>query len=382
MTKSFQSKLPNTKVTIFSRMTALAQAHQAINLSQGFPDFDLDPRLTSLVTKYLGKGFNQYAPMPGTMELRRVIAEKYRSIYNLNIDAQEEITITAGGTQALYNVIGCLIHPGDEVILFEPAYDSYGPSVQSFGGTVVPIVLEAPDFRIDWDLVKNKISSKTKLIIINNPNNPTGRLLDAQDIKALEKLVSEHDIFVLSDEVYEHLVFDRKKHISILSSSLLRERGFVVASFGKVLHATGWKLGYVVASPFLTAEMRKIHQFNVFSVNTPMQYAIAEYLEDPTYYEKLALLFQQKRDYVINSLRNSKFSTLPCEGTYFILADYSELSNQDELDFAIALTEKHKTATIPVSAFYSETKNQHLIRLCFAKKEETLEAALRNLSRL
>lgn len=383
MTESFQtkfkSKLPHSTISIFSKMSLLAQQHQAINLSQGFPDFDIDPKLTALVTKYMQKGFNQYAPMPGTIELRKAIAAKYQHYYNLNINANEEITITAGGTEGLYSTIATLIHPGDEVITFEPAYDSYGPSVQSFGGNVVPIELRSPDFAIDWNVVRSKITDRTKLIIINNPNNPTGRILSQDDITALENIVEETGVYLLSDEVYEHLVFDGKKHISVLQSTILRQRAFVVASFGKVLHATGWKMGYVIANPLLTSEFRKIHQFNVFSVNTPMQYAVAEYLADIDYYESLASLFEQKRNFVIDRLRSTPFQVLPCEGTYFLLVDYSSISQEKELDFAERLTIQHKVATIPISAFYTNTLNQNLLRICFAKKEETLEVALQNL---
>ncbi|MCA5006795.1 methionine aminotransferase [Sphingobacterium bovistauri] len=378
----FQSKLPTATVSIFSRMSLLAQQHQAINLSQGFPDFDIDPKLTNLVTQYMQKGFNQYAPMPGTIELRKAIAAKYEHYYRITVDPTEEITVTAGGTEGLYSTIAALIHPGDEVIVFEPAYDSYSPSVQSFGGKVIPIKLVAPDFSIDWDIVRSKITHRTKLIIVNNPNNPTGRLLTKEDLNALEKIVEETGIFVLSDEVYEHIVFDNKHHISILASNILRQRGFVVASFGKVLHATGWKMGYVISTPQLTAEFRKIHQFNVFSVNTPMQYAIADYLSEIEYYQSLSPLFQQKRDYVIDKLSTTAFKPLPCEGTYFLLVDYSSIATEDELPFAEKLTIDHKVATIPISAFYTDGHNQNLLRICFAKKEETLKMALKNLQKL
>lgn len=386
MTQSFQSpfksKLPQASISIFSSMSLLAQQQQAVNLSQGFPDFDIDPKLTALVTQYMNKGFNQYAPMPGTVELRRTIAEKYKHCYQIDVDKETEITITAGGTQGLYDVIGALVHPNDEVIIFEPAYDSYSPSVQSFGGKVVPIELIAPDFTINWDVVRTKINEKTKLIIINNPNNPTGRLLTQDDIIQLEQIVVETGVYILSDEVYEHIVFDAHKHISMLESDILRNQGFVVASFGKVLHATGWKMGYVIANSMLTSEFRKIHQFNVFSVNTPMQYAIAEYLADMTYYNDLSILFQQKRDHVISKLKDSRFNILPCEGTYFLLVDYSNISSSDELAFAISLTEKQKVATIPISAFYTNHRNQNLLRICFAKKEQTLNLGLQNLLRI
>ena len=378
----FKSKLPNVAISIFSRMSMLAQQHEAINLSQGFPDFEIDPRLTNLVTHYMQKGFNQYAPMPGTLELRKAIAAKYEHYYNITIDSTEEITITAGGTEGLYSTIASLIHPGDEVITFEPAYDSYGPSVQSFGGKVVPIELLAPYFQIDWNVVRSKITERTRLIIINNPNNPTGRILAKEDISSLEKIVEEKGIYVLSDEVYEHLVFEGKKHISVLESNILRQKSFVVASFGKVLHATGWKMGYVVANSLLTAEFRKIHQFNVFSVNTPIQYAVADYLEDISYYHNLSPLFQEKRDFVLENLKSTAFQVLPCEGTYFLMVDYSNISQLKELKFAEKLTKENKVATIPISAFYSSHKNQNLLRICFAKKEETLNQALQNLRKV
>lgn len=378
----FKSKLPNSAISIFSRMSLLAQQQQAINLSQGFPDFDIDPKLISLVTHYMQKGFNQYAPMQGTIELRKVIADKYKQYYNLHVDQNEEITITAGGTEGLYSTIAALIHPGDEVITFEPAYDSYSPSVQSFGGKVVPIELLASDFAIDWNVVRSKITDRTKLIIINNPNNPTGRILSQQDILALEKIVEETGIYVLSDEVYEHLVFDGKKHISVLESDILRQKSFVVASFGKVLHATGWKLGYVVTNPMLTAEFRKIHQFNVFSVNTPIQFAIADYLSDISYYDSLAPLFQQKRDYLIEGIKSTPLQILPCEGTYFLLVDYSKITHSEELAYAEKLTQEKKVATIPISAFYTSGLSQNLLRICFAKKEETIRKALQNLQQM
>ena len=375
----FQSKLPQSTISIFSKMSLLAQQHQAINLSQGFPDFDIDHKLNDLVTHYISKGFNQYAPMPGIIELRAVIAQKYKHYYNIDVDHDLEITITAGGTQGLFTAIGTLIHPGDEVIIFEPAYDSYSPSIQSFGGKVIPIELVTPDFAIDWEFVNSQITTKTKLIIINNPNNPTGKILTANDIKQLEEIVQNHNLFILSDEVYEHIVYDDKKHISVLSSEILKARSFVATSFGKVLHATGWKIGYVIANPFLTSEFRKLHQFNVFSVNTPAQYAIAKYLEDIDYYKTLNQIFQQKRDFVISELKNTNFKTLACEGTYFLLIDYSDNSTLPEMDYAIQLTEKSKIATIPISAFYSNNLNQQLLRICFAKKESTLIQGIKNI---
>ncbi|NGF55908.1 aminotransferase class I/II-fold pyridoxal phosphate-dependent enzyme [Parapedobacter sp. SGR-10] len=380
--KPFVSKLPATPVSIFSRMSQLAQTHQAVNLSQGFPDFDLAPELIQLVTTYMQKGFNQYAPMPGTFPLRECIAKKYQVLAQTIVDPETEITITAGGTQALFTAIGTLISPGDEAIIFEPAYDSYRPSIEAFGGKVIPFSLQAPAFRIDWEEVEHKITERTRVIIINNPNNPTGRILTRADIIALEHLVVTHGLFVISDEVYEHITYDGQSHESVLQSPILRERAYVVASFGKLLHATGWKIGYVVANTHLTAEFRKIHQFNVFSVNTPMQMAIAEYLSDINYYSSLPLYFQEKRDYLAKALAQTRFKVLPCEGTYFMLLDYSSISDLSELDFAVHLTQTAGVAMIPVSSFYTDNLNQSLLRICFAKKEETLDEAIDHLLKI
>lgn len=369
----FKSKLPHTPASIFSRMSALAQEHQAINLSQGFPDFDTDPRLIEAVTKYMMDGFNQYAAMPGHISLREQIAHKYDKFYGIDINPADEITVTAGGTQGLFTVISAVVEKGDEVIIFEPAYDSYKPSVELLGGVVVPVNLIAPSFAIDWSYVRTLVNNKTKLIIINNP---TGRVLSKEDIQELEDIASQHNLVVLSDEVYEHIVFDHHKHISVLSSNILRSRSFVVCSFGKLLHTTGWKLGYVIAPPFMTTEFRKVHQFNVFSVNAPMQLAIASYLDDIEYYYSLPKFFQEKKDYLVDSLKDSRFNVLPTEGTYFMLLDYSNISEEKELDFAERLTIQHKLAMIPVSAFYTNGDNQQLLRICFAKKLQTLKAAV------
>jgi len=372
----FKSKLPSTETSIFSRMSALAQANNAINLSQGFPDFETDPNLISLVTKYMREGFNQYAPMPGYMPLREKIAFKYDRFYGIDINADTEITITAGGTQGLFSIISVVVNKGDEVIIFEPAYDSYKPSIELLGGKVIPVRLLAPSFVIDWDYVRSLITKHTKMIIINNPSNPTGCILGAKDIQELEDIVQVNDLLVLSDEVYEHIVYDSKRHISVLSSNVLRQRSFVVCSFGKLLHTTGWKLGYVVSSKELTMEFRKVHQFNVFSVNTPIQMAIAEYLDNIGYYYSLPNFFQKKRDYMIEELSRSRFNVLPTEGTYFMLLDYSTISSEGELNFAERLTKEHKIAMIPVSAFYSDNYNQGLLRICFAKKLDTLTSSL------
>lgn len=373
---NFKSKLPNTPTSIFSRMSNLAVEHQAINLSQGFPDFDTDPKLIDSVEKYMYDGFNQYAPMPGYIGLREKIALKYDKFYSVQVNPADEITVTAGGTQALFTVISAVVDRDDEVIIFEPAYDSYRPSIELLGGKVVPVKLNAPDFAIDWSYVRSLVNSKTKLIIINNPNNPTGRILTHHDILELEGIVSDNNLLLLSDEVYEHIVFDQHKHITVLSSDLLRSRSFVVCSFGKLLHTTGWKMGYVVAPTFLTAEFRKVHQFNVFSVNSPIQMAIASYLDDVGYYYELSNFFQQKKDYMTEELKSSRFQVLPTEGTYFMLLDYAAISKVGELEFAERLTQEHKIATIPVSAFYATNDNQYLLRICFAKKLQTLSKAI------
>jgi len=371
----FKSKLPTTPTSIFSRMTGLANAHGAINLSQGFPDFETSPALIDLVSKAMREGFNQYAPMPGDLSLRTTIAKKYADFYGINIHEADEITITAGGTQGLFTVISTLIEKGDEVIIFEPAYDSYKPAIELFGGIAKPIQLRAPQFAIDWNEVRAAITTKTKLIIINNPNNPTGRIFKKNDIQELERIVEDFDLLLLSDEVYEHIVLDGNKHLTVLSSEILRQRAFVVCSFGKLLHTTGWKLGYVISIPYLTAEFRKVHQFNVFSVNTPIQVAISSYLDNMNYYEQIPTLFEDKRDFVASRLANSRFKVLPVEGTYFMLLDYSAISDLDELAFAEEVTIQHKVATVPVSAFYSNQENQNLLRICFAKKLETLTSA-------
>lgn len=376
------SKLPQSGNSIFSEMTALANRHGALNLSQGFPDYAVDPRLVALVAEAMKDGFNQYAPMPGVPALRERIAEKYKSFYGLDVDYQDEITITSGATQAIFDIIGAMVENGDEVIIFEPAYDSYAPSVQLFGGKVVPVQLYAPDFKIDWDEVKAKMSNRTKMIIINNPGNPSGTVWKHEYLLALERLTHGTDIFVLSDEVYEHLVFDGQRHLTVALYPELRMRSFVVASFGKLLHSTGWKLGYCIAPKSLTAEVRKVHQFNVFSANMPMQVAIAKYLDDPDYYGELSVFFQRKRDFVISGLRHSKFNVRPSQGSYFLLLNYGNLSDKEELDYAVELTEKYGVALIPTVAFYHNNIQQKTLRLCFAKKEETLAEAVDILCRV
>ncbi len=376
------SKLPTVGTTIFTTTSALAQQHHAINLSQGFPDFDCPPRLIELVTTYMRQGFNQYAPMQGVAVLRERIAEKITFRYGVSINPDTEITVTAGATQGLFTAIATLVAAGDEVIIFEPAYDSYAPSVELFGGIVKNVELTAPDFAIDWHHVGELITEKTKLIIVNTPTNPTSRIWTAYDFQELIRLTHSTEIFILSDEVYEHIVYDGLEHLSVLSYDALRERSFVITSFGKLFHTTGWKIGYAIAPEGLTREFRKIHQFNVFSVNTPIQYALADFLKLKDEYLQLADFFQEKRDHLATALQQTRFRVLPCEGTYFLLAEYSKFSDLNEFDFSRRLIEKFGLATIPVSAFYKRAINQSLIRFCFAKKKDTLEEAVHRIEQI
>jgi methionine aminotransferase len=369
------SKLPGTGTSIFAVMSKLALEYQAINLSQGYPDFDISRPLIDLVNKYMKKGFNQYAPMPGVPVLRAKIAQRVRETYGITYNPDKEVTITAGATQALYTAISTIIHEGDEVILLEPAYDSYAPSVKMNSGMVKYAEMVLPDYHIDWETVTRMITSSTRMIVINTPHNPTGSILQESDLKKLEDLAISQDLVVLSDEVYEHLIYDDLPHESVCKYPRLASRSFVVGSFGKTLHATGWKMGYVLAPENLMEEFRKVHQFIVFACNTPVQYAIAEFLEDKNNYDHLGKFYQKKRDYFVKLLKGSRFRIIPSYGTYFQLVDYSEISDENELDFAIRLTKDHGVATIPLSPFYHKGKNNHTLRLCFAKKEETLEKA-------
>ncbi len=373
------SKLPDTGTSIFTHMSQLALRHQAINLSQGFPDFDGSPRLISLVEQYLRTGHNQYAPMPGVAALRKRISEKVAATVGVPYDPETEVTVTAGATQALFTVMATLIRPGDEVILFEPAYDAYAPSVRVFGGIPKPIALQAPDFKIDWQAVARLITPRTRLVLINSPNNPTARVLTDADYRELIRVIRDVDCYVLSDEVYEHIVYDDAQHHSAAHYPELRERAFVVASFGKLYHTTGWKVGYCLAPRALTTEFRKVHQFNVFSVNTPIQYALADFMDDRDEYLGLGNFFQTKRDFLVEALQGTGFRPLPCQGTYFLVADYSRISNLPEMEFCERLTSQQGVATIPLSAFYHEETNQQLVRICFAKREQTLQQAIERL---
>lgn len=376
------SKLPNTGTSIFTHMSRLAAQHQAINLSQGFPDFDGSPRLISLVEYHMRAGRNQYAPMAGVEVLRKQISGKVETTMGVSYDPETEITVTAGATQALFTVMAALIHPGDEVILFEPAYDAYAPTVRIFGGVPKPVTLLAPDFTVDWEAVKRLVTTRTRLMVINSPNNPTARVMTDADYRELARVIRGTDCYVLSDEVYEHMVYDGAQHRSAAHYAELRERAFVVASFGKLYHTTGWKVGYCLAPVELMAEFRKVHQFNVFSVNTPVQYALADFLDTPEAYLTLHEFFQHKRDFLLQALAATPFDPLPCQGTYFLLADYSAISDLPERVFCERLAERHGVATIPVAAFYSRPTNQRLVRICFAKREETLEKAAERLLRV
>lgn len=369
------SKLPGVGTTIFTVMSALAQEHGAINLAQGFPDFPSSQRLNELVAHYMRQGYNQYAPMAGVPILRQRIAEKIDGLYGVKIDPDQEITITAGATEGIFTAIGALVSPGDEVIVFEPAYDSYRPSIELFGGITKSFELSAPDYTIDWDRLMRLISMKTRMIIINTPQNPIGKILKPADMQALEKLVSSSDIIILSDEVYEHMVYDGHEHQSILRYPALRERALAVYSFGKTFHNTGWRIGYCIAPPALTAEFRKVHQFNVFSINTPIQYALADFLEDPHEYLGLGTFFTHKRDFFLDAIEGSLFRPLLSEGSYFQLCDYSQISTESDVDFCRRLTMEYGVAAIPVSVFYHSKRDEKIIRFCFAKKEETLERA-------
>jgi methionine aminotransferase len=369
------SKLPGSGLSIFAVMSKMAVDYHAINLSQGFPDFNCSEELIALVNKYQRKGFNQYAPMPGVPIFREKIAAKIKSLYNREYNNESEITVTAGATQALFTAITAFIKKGDEAIIIEPAYDSYAPVVILSGGTP-KFVSMGSDFSFDWEAVQNAITEKTKMIIINSPHNPTGYVLSEADIKNIEEMTRKTNIILLSDEVYEHIIFDGKKHLSLCQSDELSQRTLVISSFGKTYHATGWKVGYCAAPKTLTDEFRKIHQFIVFAVNTPVQYAYADYMQEPNYYLSLNSFYQSKRDLLISSLKNSRFKIRPAKGTYFQLLDYSDISDMNDMDFSTFLTKEIGVAVIPISPFCSMDKSRRIIRACFAKKDEVLlEAA-------
>ncbi|MES2565609.1 MAG: methionine aminotransferase [Bacteroidota bacterium] len=371
----FSSKLPGIGTSIFTVMSTLAKEHNAINLSQGFPDFDCDPKLLELTHKYVSGGFNQYAPMQGALALREQIATLMETCYGAYYNPDTEITITAGATQGIFTTIAAFIQKGDEVIVFEPAYDCYTPAIEVNGGIAKPIALEYPGFTINWKTVKDSITNKTRMILINTPHNPSGTTLTQHDLKELEKLVTGKNIIVVSDEVYEHMVFDGQLHQSIARFKSLASQSFIVSSFGKTIHATGWKIGYVAAPKELMVEFRKVHQYLVFCVNHPFQLALAEYLKNDDVYKKLCDYYQTKRDYFRKLIAGSRFIMEPCTGTYFQVLNYKNITNEKDTDFAIRLTKEKGLASIPLSVFSTHHPQQHLLRFCFAKKEETLKKA-------
>jgi len=377
-----QSKLPNVGTTIFTVMSKLAAEHNAINLSQGFPDFHADEEMIGLVNKHMQAGNNQYAPMPGLMSLREVLAQKTEELYGAKYDPETEITITAGATQAIFTAISAIIREEDEVIIFEPAYDCYQPAIELNGGKTIYLQLKAPGYVISWEEVKKVISHRTKMIIINTPHNPTGSIMSAEDMKQLEKLVAGTGIVIISDEVYEHIIFDDLPHLSMLRFPDLFQRSFVCFSFGKVFHCTGWKLGYCIAPAELTKEFRKVHQFNAFSCHTPNQVAMAEFLRNKENYLSLGKFFQEKRDYFIQLMKETRFNLLKSSGSYFIGASFESISTERDFEFAVRLTKEYGIATIPLSSFYVDGKDDKVLRFCFGKKKSTLEAAVEKLRKI
>ncbi|MDH4400913.1 MAG: methionine aminotransferase [Burkholderiaceae bacterium] len=386
-----QSKLPEVGATIFTTMSKMALEYQAINLGQGFPDFNTEPALLRLVSEAMDKGFNQYPAMAGVMPLREIISRKVAALYQHQYDPDTEITITSGATQAIMGSVLACVGTGDEVIVLEPCYDCYIPAIKLAGGTAISVPMRAPTqtnpvYSVDWALVHSVITNKTKLLIVNFPHNPTGAVITPADLDELEKLVQQHHIFLLSDEVYEHIIFDGVQHISLCTRPALAARSFVISSFGKTTHTTGWKIGYCCAPKHMTAELRKVHQFMVFTVPSPFQHALATYTADASTYLSLPDFYQTKRDYLSYGLRQTRFKVLPSPGTFFLLADYSDISDQNEADFAVWLTQTHGVTVIPVSAFYQSSdapaSNHQLIRFCFAKQEATLDLAIERLAKV
>ncbi|MCU0393003.1 MAG: methionine aminotransferase [Thermoflexibacter sp.] len=376
------SKQPQIGTTIFTIMSKLATDVGALNLAQGFPSFDCSPQLIDLVNFHLKKGHNQYAPMAGVPALKEAIAEKTSSLYKVSYNPENEVTVVSGATEALYAAITAVVCPQDEVILFEPAYDSYAPSVELNGGIPIYITLEPPNYQINWDLVKQKISAKTKLIILNTPHNPTGKILTINDLNQLAAIVKDTNIFIISDEVYEHITFDGRQHLSLMQHPSLQERTFICGSFGKTFHITGWKIGYCLAPKELSVEFRKAHQWITFATSTPLQYALADFLKEPSYYLALPEFYQKKRDKFLVCLQNSGFSYLPAEGSFFQTVSYSDISDENDYELAVRLTTEIGVAAIPVSVFYHQKNDYKILRFCFAKDDEILEKAGERLSRL
>lgn len=379
---NISSKLPNVKTTIFTVMGTLAHKHNAINLSQGFPDFKSDQQLIDLVSKAMNSGYNQYAPMPGILELRVAISKKFELLYNASYHPETEITVTAGATQAIYTIISSFIRENDEVIIFRPAYDCYEPTIELNGGKTISIQLEAPDYSVNWESVKQKINDKTKMIIINTPQNPSGTIFSEADMLQLQQLTKGTKIIVLSDEVYEHIIFDGEKHQSVCLFSNLKSRSFITASFGKTFHNTGWKMGYCCAPKELMDEFKKVHQFNVFCVNHPLQKALAEYLQEPNHYLELSEFYQDKRDLFLNLIKDSRFKFTASKGTYFQGLDYSKITLENDLDFAKRLTIEQGIASIPISVFNENNLDNKMLRFCFAKTDDTLKKAAEILNKI
>jgi len=379
---TIQSRLPRVGTTIFTVMSALASELGAVNLGQGFPDFNCDPSLLKHVADAMGEGLNQYPPMPGVPLLRERVAAKIAALYGAQYDAASEITITAGATQAILTAVLCCVHPGDEVIVLEPCYDSYAPNVELAGGTVVRVPLTPGSFRPDFDRIAAALSPRTRLVMINSPHNPSATVWTPADLQLLADLLAPTEALLLSDEVYEHMVYDGVGHASASSLPALAERAFIVSSFGKTYHVTGWKVGYVSAPAPLMAEFRKVHQFNVFTVNTPMQHALARYMADPKHYLELPAFYQRKRDLFRLGLAETRLKPLHTQGSYFQLVDYSAVSSLNEADFCQWLTREVGVAAIPMSAFYEGGFEQGLVRLCFAKRDDTLQSALERLRKL
>jgi len=369
------SKLPKVGTTIFTVMSALAAKHNAINLSQGFPDFKSDQKLIDLVYKAMNSGYNQYAPMAGSMELRQAISKKFELLYQTSYHPETEITVTAGATQAIFTIISAFIKPKDEVIIFRPAYDCYEPAIELNGGKTISIQLKAPLYNVDWNEVKEKINKNTKMVIINTPQNPSGNVFIQKDMLQLQDLLKGTDIILLSDEVYEHIIFDGEQHQSACLFPDLKTRTFVVASFGKTFHNTGWKMGYCCAPKYLMDEFKKVHQFNVFCVNHPMQKALADYLKEPNRYLELPEFYQEKRDLFLSLIKDSKFLFTPSKGTYFQVLDFSKITDEHDVNFAKRLTIEHGLASIPMSVFNEHYLDQNVLRFCFAKTDETLKRA-------
>jgi len=379
---TISSKLPKVGTTIFTVMSQLAKEHNAVNLSQGFPDFPVSQSLIDLVYKYMNQGFNQYPPMAGVMALRELIAEKMQRLYGCSYDPNNEITITAGGTQAIFTAIMATINEGDEVILFTPAYDCYAPAIELAGGKPVYVQLKSSDYSIDWKQVKKVVSRHTKMILINSPHNPSGAILEPSDIQELTRITKDNDIVILSDEVYEHIIFDGETHHSMAMYPELANRSIIVYSFGKTFHVTGWKTGYVVGPSNLMAEFRKVHQFNVFTANAPIQYALAEYMTNPDHYMHIHHEYEEKRNIFLSAVTASRFKLKPTKGTYFQLLDYSKITDEEDTELATRLTIEHKIASIPVSVFYHNPVQNNVLRFCFAKENDTLLRAGEILSKI